>query len=161
ARFLPDHEAYRPGLVQAARERIELQFDVAPENYIHRHRLSIEPLCGDDSFRHTRLPDGMATHDECFGDSEVYHTTLRVMLDITPGNSPARQLRVEYQGCADAGLCYPPEIHTLDLPGAGGAPGVAGSSDDDRSLGWSLLLLFAAGLALTFSPCVLPMVPIL
>src|SRR5690606_20068336 len=80
-------------------------------------------------------------------------------LDITPGNSPARQLRVEYQGCADAGLCYPPEIHTLDLPGAGGAPGVAESSDDDGSLGWSLLLLFAAGLALTFTPAYCPWCP--
>lgn len=161
ARFLPVHEAFRPGLVQADRERIELQFDIAPEYYLYRHRLGFELLGGDDSIRQTRLPDGKAIHDEFFGDVEVYYTSLNVVLDITPGNSPARQLRVEYQGCADAGLCYPPEIHTLDLPGAGGAPGVAESSDDDGSLGWSLLLLFAAGLALTFTPCVLPMVPIL
>lgn len=161
ASFLPVHEAFRPGLVKAERERIELQFDIAPEYYLYRHRLSFELLGGDDRIRQTRLPDGKAIHDEFFGDVEVYYTSLNVLLDIAPGNSPARQLRVEYQGCADAGLCYPPEIHTLDLPGAGGGQGGANTADDDRSLGWSLLLLFAAGLALTFTPCVLPMVPIL
>src|SRR5690606_3629022 len=79
------------------------------------------------------------------------------------------QLRVECQGCADAGLCYPPETLLLDLPAAAstGGPSPANptspgpADDNDSSLWWSLLLLFAAGLALTFTPCVLPMVPIL
>ena len=163
AQFLPVHEAFRPGMVDAQRERIQLQFDIAPEYYLYRHRLSFELLGGDDQISQIHLPDGKAMTDEFFGDVEVYYNSLAVQLDVTPGDVPASQLRVEYQGCADAGLCYPPEIHVLDLPG-GSAPlsgNNAGAGEADRSLWWSLLLLFAAGLALTFTPCVLPMVPIL
>jgi len=161
--FLPVHEAFRPGLVDAQRGRIQLQFDIAPDYYLYRHRLSFELLGGDDRISETLLPDGQEKYDEFFGDVEVYYNSLSVQLTVTPGETAASQLRVEYQGCADAGLCYPPEIHVLDLPGAAGIAdnGSSNGSADDRSLWWSLLLLFAAGLALTFTPCVLPMVPIL
>lgn len=163
--FLPVEQAFRPGIVEARREHIQLQFDIAPEYYLYRHRLDFQLIGGDDRISETRLPDGKAITDEFFGDVEVYYNSLTVQLDIEPGSSPAQQLRVEYQGCADAGLCYPPETYLLELSGTGGtSPGTsAASADDDRqaALWWSLLLLFAAGLALTFTPCVLPMVPIL
>lgn len=161
--FLPVHEAFRPGIVDAQPERIQLQFDVAPEYYLYRHRLGFELVDGDGQISQIRLPDGKAITDEFFGDVEVYYNSLSVMLDIEPGSNPASQLRVEYQGCADAGLCYPPEVHVLDLPGApGSASGNEGAANSgDPALWWSALLLFAAGLALTFTPCVLPMVPIL
>lgn len=161
--FLPVHEAFRPGIVKAEPERIQLQFDIAPEYYLYRHRLGFELVDGDGQISQTQLPDGKAITDEFFGDVEVYYNSLAVVLEIEPGSSPASQLRVEYQGCADAGLCYPPEIHVLDLPGApGSASGNAGAANNsDPALWWSALLLFAAGLALTFTPCVLPMVPIL
>lgn len=161
--FLPVHEAFRPGIVEARAERIQLQFDIAPEYYLYRHRLKFELLGGDGQISQTHLPDGIHKTDEFFGDVEVYYTSLEVLLDIAPGSTPASQLRVEYQGCADAGLCYPPETVLFDLPGgsAGGATAGDPTSRGDQSLWWSLLLLFAAGLALTFTPCVLPMVPIL
>lgn len=160
--FLPVHEAFRPGIVDAQRERIQLQFDIAPEYYLYRHRLSFELLGGDDRISQTQLPDGKAIHDEFFGDVEVYYNSLSVELDITPGHTAASQLRVEYQGCADAGLCYPPETQLFDLPGApGNSTDTDKRSDSNPALWWSLLLMFAAGLALTFTPCVLPMVPIL
>lgn len=163
--FLPVQEAFRPGIVEARRERIQLQFDIAPEYYLYRHRLDFELIDGDDRISAIHLPDGKAITDEFFGEVEVYYNSLNVQLDITPGNAPARQLRIEYQGCADAGLCYPPEIHVLDLSGSGGTASIAAGARTDpvshEALWWSMLLLFAAGLALTFTPCVLPMVPIL
>lgn len=163
AQFLPVHEAFRPGIVDAQPERIQLQFDIAAEYYLYRHRLSFELVDGDGRISQTQLPDGKAITDEFFGDVEVYYNSLAVVLEIEPGSSPASQLRVGYQGCADAGLCYPPEIQVFDLPGApGSAPGDASAANNsDPALWWSALLLFAAGLALTFTPCVLPMVPIL
>ena len=163
ATFLPVHEAFRYGIVDAQRDRIQLQFDIAPEYYLYRHRLGFELVGGDDSISQVHLPDGKAITDEFFGDVEVYYNSLSVQLDITPGNAPARQLRIEYQGCADAGLCYPPEVQLLDLdsgPGAGASDAGEGA-DAGAAFWWSALLLFAAGLALTFTPCVLPMVPIL
>lgn len=162
AQFLPVDQAFRLGIVEAQRDSVQLQFDIAPEYYLYRHRLNFKLLGGDDRISQTRLPDGKAIHDEFFGDVEVYYNSLTVQLDITPGSTPARQLEVEYQGCADAGLCYPPEIHRLELPGApGDRSGADNRASSDPALWWSLLLMFAAGLALTFTPCVLPMVPIL
>ena len=162
-RFLPVHEAFRVGIVDARRDRIQLQFDIAPEYYLYRHRLGFELVDGDDRISATNLPAGKAITDEFFGDVEVYYTSLNVQLDITPGAAPPRQLRVEYQGCADAGLCYPPEIQLLDLTDAASTAAAATPTQTSQqpALWWSLLLLFAAGLALTFTPCVLPMVPIL
>lgn len=165
AQFLPVDEAFRIGIVDAQRERIQLQFDIAPEYYLYRHRLGFELVDGDDRISQIKLPAGKAISDEFFGDVEVYYTSLNVQLDIAPGATPPRQLRIEYQGCADAGLCYPPETHLVDLAGAGStATSAAAANNRDGgqpALWWSLLLLFAAGLALTFTPCVLPMVPIL
>lgn len=163
AQFLPVQEAFRPGIVDAQRRSIQLQFEIAPEYYLYRHRLNFELIGGDDQISQTQLPDGKAITDEFFGDVEVYYNSLNVQLDVEPGNSPATQLQVEYQGCADAGLCYPPETHIFDLPGAtsNATSGAGAENNATTALWWSALLLFAAGLALTFTPCVLPMVPIL
>ena len=167
--FLPVQQAFRAGIVEADAERIQLQFDITPEYYLYRHRLKFDLQGGDGQIAAIQLPDGVERTDEFFGDVEVYYNSLNVTLELTPGSQPASQLRVEYQGCADAGLCYPPETLLLDLPTAAstGGPSPANPASpsladgDDLSLWWSLLLLFAAGLALTFTPCVLPMVPIL
>lgn len=167
--FLPVQQAFRAGIVEADAERIQLQFDITPEYYLYRHRLKFDLQGGDGQIAAIQLPDGVERTDEFFGDVEVYYNSLNVTLELAPGSQPASQLRVEYQGCADAGLCYPPETLLLDLPTAAstGGPNPANpaspgpADDNDSSLWWSLLLLFAAGLALTFTPCVLPMVPIL
>ncbi len=78
------------------------------------------------------------------------------------------QIKLGWQGCADAGLCYPPQSITVDL---GGNPAVAATAQaqdqslasglQQRSLGWSLLVFFGLGLLLAFAPCSLPMLPIL
>ena len=83
------------------------------------------------------------------------------MLDIElPRKDPrAFTLLVGYQGCADKGLCYPPETARLSIDGEGVA-----NTPATREHGWnwkSLLLFFLAGVGLTFTPCVLPMLPIL
>ena len=127
----------------------------------------------------------------------VYHDELVVTLPVKRSGRGNLSLNVTYQGCAEAGLCYPPVTRTLSvalpvaLPGAGGGPGggaaagVAGPtgasaaampatpgsyvSEQDRlaallehgSLLAVLLQFFVGGLLLAFTPCVLPMVPIL
>jgi len=77
-----------------------------------------------------------------------------------PRNDPrAFTLLVGYQGCADKGLCYPPETARLSIDGEAGASTPAAA---ERAWTWkSLLLFFLAGVGLTFTPCVLPMLPIL
>lgn len=168
ANFLPVHEAFRPGIVEADAERIVLIFEIAPEYYLYRHRLDFQLQGGSQSIQQVLLPDGLHKTDEFFGDVEVYYNQLQVELRLSAGTQPGRQLRVDFQGCADAGLCYPPETVLLNLPGAGAEPtlpaagsGVFQGLLDNQQLGWALLLFFLAGLGLTFTPCVLPMLPIL
>ena len=166
ADFLPVHEAFRPGLLDANNQQIRVIFDIAPGYYLYRHRLHFT-LHGAELT--PQLPEGKHKTDEFFGDVEVYYNQLEVVLDVSALAADVNQLTVGFQGCADAGLCYPPEVVTLELPDSG----AASTSDsrmttigfsqllDQESGGLALLLFFVAGLGLTFTPCVLPMLPIL
>src|SRR5690606_14683502 len=77
-------------------------------------------------------------------------------------------LELGRRGCADAGLCYPPQTRTVER-GGGAAPSAPVQADDQalasglqqQTLGWSLLIFFGLGLLLAFAPCSLPMLPIL
>ncbi|HDZ56997.1 MAG TPA: protein-disulfide reductase DsbD [Pseudomonas xinjiangensis] len=167
ADFLPVDQAFRVGIVESDQQRISIQFDIAPEYYLYRHRLGFDLIGGDFSIDQVRLPDGVKKTDEFFGDVEVYYNTLGVLLELGPGSSPPSQVRLEFQGCADAGLCYPPESVVLDLPGftaPAATPEATGGMQDlltGERFGLALALFFLAGLGLTFTPCVLPMLPIL
>ncbi|SDU18912.1 protein-disulfide reductase DsbD [Halopseudomonas salegens] len=179
--FLPVNEAFRPMLDEVDEQHISLYFDIAPGYYLYRHRFEFALTSGDEITR-IDLPSGKAMHDEFFGDIEAYYDEVSVQLQHAVGTLPGGQLQVSFQGCADAGLCYPPETVLLDLPGAGGtdntnsqanpaatasgAPDAGGASRfqsllQGGQLGLALLLFFLAGLGLTFTPCVLPMLPIL
>ncbi len=167
--FLPVHEAFRAGILEADEHRILLQFDMAPGYYLYRHRLGftlVDRNGAERSVADVELPAGIAKTDEFFGDVEVYYDQLQVTLR-TAEAADASGLKVDFQGCADAGLCYPPETLRLELPGAAagagsfsGPEGLQGVLTGER-LGLALLLFFLAGLGLTFTPCVLPMLPIL
>lgn len=97
AKFLPVHEAFRPGIVAADDQQIRLQFDITPEYYLYRHRLKFELEGGDASIAAVNLPDGLHKTDEFFGDVEVYYDRLEVLLDITSGSRAPQSLRVEFQ----------------------------------------------------------------
>lgn len=175
--FLPVREAFRLSLVERTPESAKLRFVAAEGYYLYRHRFQfrIEPADAA-KLGEARLPAGKVKNDEYFGEVEVYYGVLDIEL---PLDNPAGQpltLLVTYQGCADKGLCYPPETERLALDGAapagaapGGAPRIAateaeaapasGGADDWDWQG--LALFFLAGLGLTFTPCVLPMLPIL
>lgn len=161
ANFLPVGEAFRPGLISADERQIRLQFDIAPEYYLYRHRLDFRLSDGASQVSAVVLPDGIAKTDEFFGDVEVYYNSLEVVLELQGGAPDGQQLSIDFQGCADAGLCYPPETVQLQMPGASaGAQETPGSTPSGISA-WALALFFFAGLGLTFTPCVLPMLPIL
>ncbi|MCF1489984.1 protein-disulfide reductase DsbD [Pseudomonas sp. AA27] len=156
ADFLPVHEAFKLSLVQADAQTVKLRFVATDGYYLYRHRFQFRTEPADIRLGAPNIPKGEAKHDEFFGDVEVYHGVLDIEL---PRNDPRTfTLLVGYQGCADKGLCYPPETARLSIDGQG-APLPATAEQ-----GWtwkSLLLFFLAGVGLTFTPCVLPMLPIL
>ena len=158
--FLPVREAFKLSLVSSDTQSAKLRFVATEGYYLYRHRFNFSVEPADLALGEAELPAGQAKHDEFFGDVEVYYGVLDIRLPLNnPDNRPLR-LQVGYQGCADKGLCYPPETEFIeigDMPAASGdaAPVAA-------NWNWKeLALFFLGGLALTFTPCVLPMLPIL
>lgn len=178
ASFLDPEEAFRLDVREQGSGQVRLQWKIAPGYYLYRDRID---AVGDAAVTVSK-PGGETKEDPNFGTVEVYHDSVSV--DVAAGD--ARTLKVTWQGCADEGLCYPPEEKTIKLAGmATAGPGVGPSAsagpaataaavsaalDSDsgisrmlaqRSLALTLPLFFALGIALAFTPCVLPMVPIL
>ncbi|SEQ82142.1 thiol:disulfide interchange protein DsbD [Pseudomonas sp. NFACC02] len=161
--FLPVRQAFQLNLIDTSPESIRLQFVATEGYYLYRHRFQFRTEPADIGLGAAQLPDGEKKHDEYFGDVEVYHGILDVSLPRKAGDTRPFTLVVTYQGCADKGLCYPPETERLSIGRT--APSkveAAATSQSDTPLSWKqLALFFLAGVGLTFTPCVLPMLPIL
>jgi thiol:disulfide interchange protein DsbD len=178
--FLPPTQAFRVEAFAEAPDRVRVEFLVTPGYYLYRKRLNFATTAPGVTLGTPAMRDGEIKEDEFFGKQEVYHEPLSVTLAVTrPSGADAAAtfalpLVVGLQGCADAGLCYPPEKRTLNvsLPAGAGASGTTTKefvSEQDRlaalirdgALPWVLATFFGLGLLLAFTPCVLPMVPIL
>jgi thiol:disulfide interchange protein DsbD len=160
ADFLPVHEAFKLSLVQADAQTLKLRFVATDGYYLYRHRFHFRTEPAEIALGTPNIPKGEAKHDEFFGDVEVYHGVLDI--EIPRKDARAFTLLVGYQGCADKGLCYPPETERLSIDGEGAAADTALPAGSEPGWNWkSLLLFFLAGVGLTFTPCVLPMLPIL
>jgi thiol:disulfide interchange protein DsbD len=161
--FLPVREAFQLNLIDTTPESIKLQFVATDGYYLYRHRFQFRTEPADIGLGAAQLPEGEKKHDEYFGDVEVYHGILDINLPRKPGDNRPFTLVVTYQGCADKGLCYPPETERLSIGGAASSSVATTSSPPaPASFTWKeLALFFLAGIGLTFTPCVLPMLPIL
>jgi len=131
ADLLPVDQAFALTAVAPAPGRIQLRWAIADGYYLYRHRISVQ---ADPSFasQPLQLPHGDSHHDEFFGDVETYRRQLVATL---PGALAAASvsLKVKYQGCADAGVCYPPQRQTLEVsvPAKGG-PGPFAMASEGR-----------------------------
>src|SRR5829696_7728624 len=123
--FLPVDEAFVLTALADGGERIALDWRVAPGYYLYRHRLSVRTVTPGFTLGELSVPAGKKKTDEFFGDVEVYYDNLAAQVAVTrPAEGSSLELEVSYQGCADAGLCYPPVTKTLkiDLPPPGTPP---------------------------------------
>jgi len=170
--FLPPDEAFK---TQAALDNGEvvLEWDIAPGYYLYRKEFAVT---ADGETLPAEFPAGTMIHDEFFGETEVLYRVAHTRVRPPAG---AETLQVRYQGCAVDGICYPPaswtvHLASLDSPtptAAASAAGAGGAavSESDRlarlisagALPAVLAVFFGFGLLLAFTPCVLPMVPIL
>lgn len=156
ADFLPVEQAFQAQAIEDSENTIAIRFSNADGYYLYRHRLSFSTASPGVSFGEPLLPDGEERSDEFFGDIEAYYGSLDIILPvINPDNLPYT-LDVGYQGCADQGLCYPPEVLSFDF----NQP-ISASTATSTWTWQEIALFFLAGLGLTFTPCVLPMLPIL
>jgi thiol:disulfide interchange protein DsbD len=172
--FLPVEQAFEVQADPAEAEAVRLRFRIADGYYLYQSRIKVSIDSALAQAGPMELPAGLPHHDDYFGEQTIYRHEFAVRVPYARAGPAAGTLalKVSYQGCADAGLCYPPQTRVLAiaLPGAGAAfSGTSAPSEQDRLAGLirsgSLLLViatfFASGLVLAFTPCVLPMVPIL
>ena len=167
-----------------APDAIEVRYVIAKGYYLYRDkfRFSLEPAAvgaGADE-----RPPGLVHKDEFFGETQIYRDEVRIRLPIHAGGARRAVLTAVSQGCADVGVCYVPVEQKAELrlaaAAAGsdaaasrlfGAPSSAApaAQGEDGAVAalfhgeaWLLILsFFGFGLLLSFTPCVLPMVPIL
>lgn len=115
--FLPVDEAFAFHVSLDSDQRISVHFQVAEAYYLYRQSLQFRILMPDDTQRgiEPELPEGTDHHDEFFGDVEVYYETLTAGLPLPRGLPSTVTLELEFQGCAEAGLCYPPQTRRIEL----------------------------------------------
>ena len=129
--FLEVDDAFQLTATANSGQEIQLYWTIAEGYYLYRDRVSVSVVDGDARLGEVQLPPGKEKHDEFFGDVEIYEHSATATVPVT--NSPATaNIQVSYQGCAHAGLCYPPvkKSFSLDLPNSNnGLSAVSVSSD--------------------------------
>jgi len=184
-RFLPPAKAFRLSAT-AKPGTVLLHWRIADGYYLYKRQFKIKAAGG--AVGPVDYPAGQSKNDPNFGRVVVYHhnVTLKVPVTKRPANGPLK-LAVTYQGCAEAGLCYPPMTRhlRLDVPAAAAGGGASGSTSgpappsaaggslpqsrqsrlaqlvEQANPAWFALVFFGLGVLLAFTPCVLPMVPVL
>ncbi|KTF10865.1 protein-disulfide reductase DsbD [Pseudoalteromonas sp. 10-33] len=183
--FLPVTQAFEFDFDQQGRT-LFIGWDIAPGYYLYKQKIEI--LAKDASIEVGNLGDGEIIEDEFFGKTEVFFQSVSIISKLSNVNEGA-VVKVRYQGCAEAGLCYPPEVISIPLSVIAGEqsqsaapsstasaltystsqPDAAALKKDltfteqlaSQSLAINLLVFFAVGVGLAFTPCVFPMFPIL
>ena len=118
--LLPVDEAYVLSAEATAPDAVRIRWKIADGYYLYRHRTKVQPADAAVRAGALQLPRGEPHEDEFFGKTETYRRELVAVLPGIAGAGRTVALKVKYQGCADAGVCYPPQTRTLTvtLPGA-------------------------------------------
>ncbi|MGB6292442.1 MAG: protein-disulfide reductase DsbD [Vibrio anguillarum] len=178
--FVPVDQAFPFHAEQQGRQ-VFLDWQVKQGYYLYQDRISIS--AENAQLGEIEMLDGQPYHDEFFGDVKIYTEPLFVDVPLLSAAANAK-LIIQYQGCAKAGFCYPPETRIIDLQAVASDTGsdnntaanVAKIETDSPKAPvaeqdglanrladswWTPLLFLALGVGLAFTPCVLPMYPIL
>ena len=132
AKLLPPEQAFRFSARVLDSKTIEGRYDVVDGYYLYRDKLHFVLQAAPPALGNVELPAGKYKHDEFFGDVEIYRGAVTVKLPIAGGSAGQSLVVVaDSQGCADAGVCYPPTRQqvrlTVPAAGAGSGPFVSAS----------------------------------
>jgi thioredoxin:protein disulfide reductase len=171
--FLSPDVAFKLDLSVIDAENLNAHFKTVPGYYLYKERIKfVIKDANTGKIEAVNLPVGEIKDDPNFGKQEVYHHDFDAKIQLSAANNPV--IHATYQGCSEKGLCYAPVTKVIEIAlskdGHNNASSVAFSNaDDDKTTqalkGGNLWLIigvfFIAGLLLSFTPCVLPMIPIL
>lgn len=182
--FLPADQAFVLEVHAVDQRTLLASFKITPGYYLYRDKTTFSVAGGKTKISRISLPKGETKNDPNFGEIEVYHQSFQVeiVLDKVDASKPLA-LNASYQGCSDKGLCYPPieKTFTIELTqtltetpliAPVSASSVIQSSPKnentriaslfkDGSFWLIISFFFGAGLLLSLTPCVFPMIPIL
>ena len=166
-------------------DRFFVSWDIMPGYYLYQQRLSVSAQGAEIGT--PDMVNGTPYQDEFFGAVNIYTEPLNIQVPILSVQSNAK-LIVQYQGCAKAGFCYPPETRTFPIEAVTAATSVQKEKEEEKTdsdqktenqpitniqseqenlavkldnTWWTPLLFLALGIGLAFTPCVFPMYPIL
>jgi len=175
--LLPATVAFKPNVRVLDGQMIEVRFEIAKGYYLYREKFRF--ATGPDAVQLGTpvFPKGKEKDDDTFGKVEVYYKDVAIRLPVERNSSGVLPLilTVTSQGCADAGVCYPPQKQMLsvELPDpstVAAVPGDAPAADESGRIvqllksanPWLLAAsFFGFGLLLSLTPCTFPMIPIL
>ena len=171
AEFLSPDEAFKIVYEIVDQNHAKINWVIHPGYYLYMGMFEFESL-NTNKISKVEMPEGKKKHDEFFGDVDVYYYSAEADVYFVDEIKDSIELKVKYQGCADAGLCYPPVFKTIivkkktslnNFRKASLFESQNAMSDSllSNSLVYNSIIFFLAGLLLAFTPCVLPMVPIL
>lgn len=185
---LPPEQAFAPSIYSASTKRAIVRWQIAPGYYLYQDQLQITLLSPQQGkITHINWPQGQERHNSVKGVYQAYFDSVRIPVQLqNVAKGDAVKLLVNYQGCSQSGFCYPPAQTTLAF-----TMGVTAVTDGSSSINsatsnvldasaslvtdqhgitqlllnqhWvtNIFIFMALGLLLSFTPCVLPMVPIL
>jgi thiol:disulfide interchange protein DsbD len=189
--FLQPDQAFGLDVIVRDAHTLQANFKVTPTYYLYRDKITFTSADSSVKVTVVKFPKGEIKHDPNFGDTEVFHQSFQALVTLNRRNNAAARITLNavYQGCSEQGLCYPPITKTLhvNLPEAttgqlappvlteapppasqapiSQAPSSEGSQIAQLFKGGSFWLIvsffFGAGLLLSLTPCVFPMIPIL
>ena len=170
--FLSPEEAFQPSIRMITNNHLEVTWDIKQGYYLYLGMFEFSVDNSDMRIIKVNMPEGKKKKDEFFGDVDVYYNSAKANIYFDKITSKTN-LILKYQGCADAGLCYPPITKKFSLEQyAENSSYLLKTSSADNQYSFSerlsqqsvflnISLFFLAGLLLAFTPCVFPMIPIL
>ena len=169
--FLSPEVAFKLDITAKDASNLTASFKVVPGYYLYKQRVKfVIKDAATGTIEAIELPQAEIKEDKNFGKQEVYHHDFVANIKLSAANNPI--VKATYQGCSEKGLCYAPQNKTFNInligTSANAASSLVGNNDDKTTTAlksgnlWLVIAgFFVAGLLLSLTPCVLPMILIL
>jgi len=168
---LPVDKAFNLSAILLDNNTLLVRWLVQPDYYLYKDKIlfSFE----DASIENINFPESVTKNDEFFGEVSVFNAPLEVKVDLNNSERDSVLVTIDHQGCWEGGVCYPPQTDRLEVNFEGSKKAPIPIQDMEANNekivsekfqqgGLALFIAaFLAGLALSWTPCVYPMVPIL
>ena len=114
--LLPPEQAFKIYAQAQTADQLEISWDIAEGYYLYRNKMRFESKTEQIRTVTPAYPAGETKHDEFFGDGIIYRKTLKIPVSFIANGASSIQLLVQYHGCTDRGICYPPQKEIFDIP---------------------------------------------